>query len=237
MSKIYEALEQVGKDRQPPPDKMDACFIASPDIEEQMTALHCLLHSMIPKQGGRTIQFIGSAEGEGASTIAREFARTAADKIGNAVLLVDMDNHSPNQHDAFEITAEHDWMESIRNKTGIENATVRVGRSNLSIGMISRDGDLNPQILDTPDFKNLWNDLAGKFEFIVLDSPPVSSASDGVLLSPLVDGVILVVEAEKTRWPVVQISKEKIAAAGGNILGVVLNKRKYYIPESIYSRL
>lgn len=237
MSKIYEALEQVRKDRQPPPNKADGCFIASPEIEEQMTALHCLLHALIPKQGGRAIQFIGSSEGEGVSTIAREFARIAADKIGNSVLLVDMGNHCPNQFDAFEITAEHDWIESIRNKTGLENAAVRVGRSNLSIGMISRDGDLNPQILDTPDFKNLWRDLVGKFELIVLDSPPVSSAVDGMLLSPFVDGVILIVEAEKTRWPVVQISKEKIAAAGGNILGVVLNKRKYYIPESIYSRL
>jgi len=52
-----------------------------------------------------------------------------------------------------------------------------------------------------------------------------------------VDGVVLVVEAEKTRWQVVESLKEKIENSGGNILGMVFNKRRFYIPENIYRRM
>jgi Mrp family chromosome partitioning ATPase len=52
-----------------------------------------------------------------------------------------------------------------------------------------------------------------------------------------VDGVVLVVEAEKTRWPVAETVRDKIKNSGGNILGIVLNKRRYYIPDWIYNKL
>jgi Mrp family chromosome partitioning ATPase len=52
-----------------------------------------------------------------------------------------------------------------------------------------------------------------------------------------VDGVIFVVEAEKTRWPVALAAKEKIVSHGGNILGMVFNKRRFYIPEFVYRKI
>jgi Mrp family chromosome partitioning ATPase len=51
------------------------------------------------------------------------------------------------------------------------------------------------------------------------------------------DAVILVIEAEKTRWEVARKAKEELEKAGATILGAVLNKRKYYIPRSIYRRM
>ncbi len=52
-----------------------------------------------------------------------------------------------------------------------------------------------------------------------------------------VDGVILVVEAEKTKWRTARHVREQIERVGGNILGIVFNKRRYYIPQSIYKYL
>jgi Mrp family chromosome partitioning ATPase len=49
--------------------------------------------------------------------------------------------------------------------------------------------------------------------------------------------VILVVESGKTRRQVALTAKRKLEGAGGKILGVVLNKRRYYIPEFVYKRL
>ena len=51
------------------------------------------------------------------------------------------------------------------------------------------------------------------------------------------DGVVLVLEAEKTRWQVADKARESIENHGGKVLGVVLNKRRYYIPDFIYSRI
>jgi len=52
-----------------------------------------------------------------------------------------------------------------------------------------------------------------------------------------VDGVILVVEAEKTKWRTARHVRAQIERVGGKILGIVFNKRRYYIPQSIYKYL
>ena len=56
-------------------------------------------------------------------------------------------------------------------------------------------------------------------------------------MTAFVDGVVLVVQAERTKREVVQRSMESIANFQGNILGVVLNRKKYYIPEFLYRRV
>ena len=71
----------------------------------------------------------------------------------------------------------------------------------------------------------------------MIDSPPISASSDGLAIVRKVDGVIFVIEAEKTRWPVAQAAKEKIVSHGGNILGMVFNKRRFYIPEFVYRKI
>jgi Mrp family chromosome partitioning ATPase len=50
-------------------------------------------------------------------------------------------------------------------------------------------------------------------------------------------GAILVVEAKYTRWPVMQNCKDRLVSSGANILGVVLNQRRYYIPSFLYNRV
>jgi Mrp family chromosome partitioning ATPase len=72
---------------------------------------------------------------------------------------------------------------------------------------------------------------------ILIDSPPATISSDGLAISKKVDGVVLVLEAENTRWPIVESVKSLIERNGGNLLGMVFNKRRYYIPDSIYRRL
>jgi Mrp family chromosome partitioning ATPase len=81
-----------------------------------------------------------------------------------------------------------------------------------------------------------WEPLRERFDLIIVDSPPATMFHDGPGIVSMVDGVVLVVEAEKTRWPVALSVKEKIEQSGGRILGVVFNKRKYYIPKWLYRR-
>ncbi len=82
-----------------------------------------------------------------------------------------------------------------------------------------------------------WESLREKYDLVLIDSSSAASSPDGIEIARRVDGVVLVVEAEKTRWQIVENLKEKIENSGGNILGVVFNKRRFYIPENIYQRL
>jgi len=78
--------------------------------------------------------------------------------------------------------------------------------------------------------------LRERFELVVIDLPQ-AVFSNGPSIASLVDGVVIVVEAEKTRWQVALSMKETIIKSGGTVLGVVFNKRRLYIPQFIYNRL
>jgi Mrp family chromosome partitioning ATPase len=72
---------------------------------------------------------------------------------------------------------------------------------------------------------------------VVIDSPAMSQSAAGVVIAPFVDMSLLVVEAERTRAAVARNLIERLDGAGGHVIGAILNKRRFHIPRSIYSRL
>lgn len=75
------------------------------------------------------------------------------------------------------------------------------------------------------------------FDYVLLDCPDLKSSDVAALFASSVDGVIVVVEAERTRRETVRNALKTIETARGNLLGCVLNKRRYLVPQWIYSRL
>ncbi len=75
------------------------------------------------------------------------------------------------------------------------------------------------------------------YDYVVLDAPPVHGFSECLALCTKVDGVVLVIASGKTREHVALSAKKQVEEAGGKLLGVVVNKRRYYIPDCIYRRL
>ncbi len=99
-------------------------------------------------------------------------------------------------------------------------------------------GLYNPSILfESKSLDAHIENMKKQAEWVLFDSPPINLFNDSIALAPRVDGVVMVVEAEKTRWEVAQSAKQRIESGNGKILGIVLNKRRYYIPEFIYKRL
>jgi Mrp family chromosome partitioning ATPase len=91
--------------------------------------------------------------------------------------------------------------------------------------------------LHSDEFRKLLVQMKKAYRFIVLDLPAVNEASWTVRLARLCDGVCLVVEAERSRWEVVDRTREQLVRSNANVLGVVLNKRKMHIPEWLYRTL
>jgi Mrp family chromosome partitioning ATPase len=72
---------------------------------------------------------------------------------------------------------------------------------------------------------------------VIIDSPPLSGSPDGLAIAPKVSGVVIVLEAEKTRWHVAKNSVERIRKVGGAVVGIVFNKRHNHVPDFIHRRL
>lgn len=244
MSKIYEALqhayrEKKGEDRLPdlliPLDThlkpLDT------EIAEEMLSLYKTIDALLPGRKRKTIQFIGSREGEGTSTIAREFARISAARIGKSVLLLDGDRHQATQKHFFAIKSDYSWIDALVKAESVDDALYQIGESKLFVSPSCNSAKSTPEIFDSPRFDSFWRNLTERFDLILIDSPPLNVSADGLAIAARVDGVILVLEAEKTRWQSAKNVKDSITRVGGQMLGIVLNKRHYYIPPAIYKFL
>ena len=259
MTKIYEALEHARREirevehvERPAPKPMDrhpeppvAPIPTTPivpsvhelNLEPEMTALYQSINSRLPDLSHKVIQFMSSRQGEGTSTIIRELAKVITMVMGRSVLLLDIDRRHGSLRAFFDCSAPPELDEVVKGVLPIDQAICRVEDTSLFVSPLFQHSVLTPQKLGSEAADELWEQLRQRFEYVLIDSPPVTTSSDGLAIVRKVDGVIFVVEAEKTRWPVAVAAKEKILNHGGNILGMVFNKRRYYIPEFIYKRM
>ena len=79
--------------------------------------------------------------------------------------------------------------------------------------------------------------VASGYDWIVIDGPPVLESPDAATLGAVADGVVVVVQAGRTKRPVLARSVDLMNRAGGRVLGMVLNRRRLEIPEFIYRRI
>jgi Mrp family chromosome partitioning ATPase len=71
--------------------------------------------------------------------------------------------------------------------------------------------------------RELGEELAGRYDLILYDSPPVVAVTDAVVLSKSVDGVVLIAKAGKTTREILLKAARQLDDVGGHILGTVLN--------------
>ena len=237
MSKAFEALhyarQRLRLSRSGPADPITSML----DVEHDMLQLYQSVHGHSSANAAKIFQFIGSTTREGTSTLAREFARTIALRLGKSVLLLDADPELPSHGRAFNINITRGMREVIKEGASVVEALYRVDETSLFVGAFSVNSAYGAEIFDSPKIDAIWEQLRKRFDVVIVDTPPGNSSPVGFAVCRTVDGVIIVVEAEKTRWPLVVATKKRILQNGGTILGVALNKRKYHIPDWVYRRL
>ena len=192
----------------------------------------------------KTLLFSSPTGGEGASTVLTDFAILLAGQ-GEKVLLVDANFRFPSLHERFRLGSENGLVELLLRKSTLQQVIKETGVRNLSV-ITSGMADRGPSTVDDGLFdpSNLSNALdpylekmKEEMDWVLFDAPPVNHFDEGLVLSGKVDGVVMVLQAEKTRWEVAQSAKKRLEDSGGRILGVVLNKRRFYIPKWLYKTI
>jgi Mrp family chromosome partitioning ATPase len=235
MSKILEALDHAQADARPRdarnevaapgpvparPGPSGSGMLAAVSMEEEMVVLRQRIEVLLPDHPNRAIEFIGSRAGEGTSTVAGEFARVSATRFRQRVLLLQMDPHGREQG--------HPGV-------GSDHSADSVGR--FDIAPLPEEFLAASVAAGSPGAVATWARFRAAYDLIVIDAPPATTSPHGLALARYVDGVVLVLAAEDTRWPVADRVKQSIERSGGRVLGVVLNKRQYHIPRWVYQRL
>lgn len=185
----------------------------------------------------KTVMFTGAIYGEGSTTTAAGFASSLAEGYQLKVLLMDLNFRTPGLHSFFDADETHRLLDIFSDKNRLESILSRVTQGNLNVIICGGDVSASAALFESEWFAEFLKTMRASFDYVILDAPPVSVFSDAQIIGRQVDGVILIVESGKTRRQVALKAKMDIEAAGGNFLGVVLNKRKFYIPNWIYRRL
>ncbi|MQL53505.1 polysaccharide biosynthesis tyrosine autokinase [Desulfofundulus thermobenzoicus] len=173
----------------------------------------------------RSIMVTSAGPEDGKSTTAANLAVVLA-QAGHRVILVDCDLRKPTQHRNFQ----------VENHRGITNCLlqdldpVAVSHNGLVDNLsVLTSGPIPPnpaELLGSEKVRALWPALLERFDYVIVDSPPVLAVTDAALLAAQVNGVLLVIRAAATRVEIAREAKEQLAKAGARIIGVVLNQVK-----------
>lgn len=249
MGKTYEALERAEKEYEakglyvPRRPREEAVSVYPPRAAAHHAVLECYEELKInllaghPQGSVKTILFSGTNHGDGSSTTAINFASTLAENCRMKVLLMDANLRTPSLHDAFHLEKDHGLSDLLEKGRGPEALLKKVDRRNLFV-VTCGSRDTGPvSLFESTPFCEFLKIMRKKFDYVILDGPPAPSFAETRVLCSRVDGVIMVLAAGRTREQVAKRAKQEIEEAGGKILGLVLNRRRFHIPEWIYRRL
>jgi Mrp family chromosome partitioning ATPase len=209
----------------------------APVRDDEMISLLRALQLTMPQKSHWTIGLISTLHGEGVSSIARGLARVVSRTPNAKVLICDVAGDprtqpSRNGHSKSTALARA----SLDHGAGRIEFSWLPG-SQVAMGALGEPGAINALAADAESVRSMLSSVSDSFELTILDLPPVSESIVGPAMAKALDGVVLVVEAERTRSAAVQASQRTLRMHGGNVLGVVLNKRRFHIPNFIYRRL
>lgn len=153
------------------------------------------------------------------------------------ILLVDAQFKNPVLHKMLEVEIQNGLVEMAHGENDAATLIKEVANTNLKIITTGQAGTASALPLDKERLSWLLEAVKAQVEFVFVDIPPLLHSAEGVAISRLCDGVVMVVHAHHTRWEIVREAKRQLQAAEVNVLGCVLNRRKFFTPEWLYRRL
>ncbi|HEY7556638.1 MAG TPA: CpsD/CapB family tyrosine-protein kinase [Candidatus Binatia bacterium] len=185
----------------------------------------------------KTLAVVSATRFEGTTTVAAQLAISLAPDPKLPVLLVDANFRNPDLHRRFQVPQEGGLSNLLCGEGDFE-ALLKVTPTKNVFLMTSGKDVLDPaEFIKMADLEDKLIRPAVNFSYIVIDCPPVNTCPEAIMLASHSDGAVLVVQAGETRREVVLEARQRLAHAKVNLLGAVLNKRKYHIPEFVYGKL
>ena len=207
-------------------------------VAEQYRTLRTNIQGINSKNPIKAITITSSIHGEGKTITAINLAISMAHDLGKKnILLVDADLRRARISRYLGVNAELGLADLIANGTNIDEALLNIGIDNLTILPAGKIPNNPAELLGSLKMKNLVSLLKTKYDYIIFDTPPVVPVTDAGLVGAQTDGVIMVIQAERTQKGVVEHGEGLLKQAQSKLLGYILTNIQYHIPGYIYRYL
>ena len=173
----------------------------------------------------KTILITSSIPEEGKTNVAINLAITLAGS-GKRVVLVDCDMRKSAVSRYMRIPRGHAGLTNVitsRDVSTLSTALVRMKETGITILPVGTIPPNPAELLATPITEKIFGALQNAFDYVIVDTPPVSVVTDAAVLCRVADGVLLVVRPGVTTIQGAQLSKKNLEAVNAHILGVVMN--------------
>jgi capsular exopolysaccharide synthesis family protein len=187
---------------------------------EQYRRLAASLHHAQTERNLKVLMITSASPGEGKTLTATNLALTLSESYRRKVLLIDADLRRPSLHHIFELPNVVGLSDALKSPTDQKLSVIQVS-PNLTVLPAGRP-DPDPMGGLTSDrMRRIIQEAASRFEWVIIDTPPVGFLSDAKLLGAMVDAALFVVRAGKSPYRLVQRALDNVGR--DRILGVVLN--------------
>ncbi len=205
------------------PDPLLCCYYRPRSVEaEAYRAVRTALYFSVDGEGHKVIQITSPNQSDGKSTLASNLAIAIA-QSGKKVLLVDADCRRPRQHKVLGLSASIGLASVLTGQVDLEAAILATAVEGLSLLPC---GPLPPnpaELLTSPRFPELLAELRQRYDFVLVDTPPLLAVTDPCVVAARVDGVLLTIRMSRKARPNAMRAREILATLGAKILGVVVN--------------
>ena len=187
----------------------------------------------------KVINAVSTVPSEGKTEVLTNLALSFA-LLEKRVILVDCDLRKPKVHKNFGLCRGIGVSDIVisKNKLNYKEAiqTYTDKKSNISIDVLAAGSKVsNPsELINSKSFSNLIQNLKEEYDLVLIDCPPISSMTDGMLVSYLSDGTIYVIESERTDYQVIKSCLEELKSNKAFILGAVLTKVNIKNQKKLY---
>jgi capsular exopolysaccharide synthesis family protein len=201
-------------------ERLTASKTAGPLLVEQFRILAAALHRAQSEHRLSSLIVTSALPGDGKSHVATNLALTLAESYKRRVLLIDADMRRPTLHHTFRVPNTRGLADALNSSSDEQVAAAKISDT-LMFLPAGRGETSSLGALSSDRMKRLVADASSRFDWVLVDSPPVGVLADAHLVSECVDAAILVIRAGVTPFPEVVAAADKLGR--NRILGLVLN--------------
>jgi Mrp family chromosome partitioning ATPase len=218
-------------------DESAAMFRALPLVKSEVEKIRSEILVLQQRHGTLSLGFASAHNGEGTSTILANLILDLK-KTNLRVLVMDLNLRHPNLPRLFSLPNMSGWVDLIGGRRRLTDV-IRVIKANqiflLPLGKPSKTTSVEMEIAVRAITKA--KNISKYFDLILFDLPPLNEVPSALYAACQTDGLIQIVQAERTRVDVLRALKSKLEQLGVQVFGIVLNQRRFYIPQLLYENL
>ena len=164
-------------------------------------------------------------------------ATSLAVRDGKKTCLIDANFKSPKTSRLFGLLGRPGLSDYCTGRSELGEVLCRTESPDLFLMGLGTDV-FNPSlVLSHERARGLAQELSQRFDYVLFDCGSVLGNAETSMLAPTVDGAVLIVRANRTKREVLAKAEKLVRFSGGSVIGTVLNRRSFPIPEAIYKRL